>query len=174
VNPEVEILSVVKVNWPAFKSTTSEAQNMRPDTILAQCPVPLSEDAEFLIHLAYLSGIPIDNPLNVLRTLPHHLLDYLHYTMMIACDNETRELFMSMVRLQIVVVRRLEYNILLVTGPLSEWYNTATISKYNNFNLRVLIDKVILLFEKQGLKQLFARFEKRQIGDGTFALEYKK
>ena len=177
MDPQIELLSSVQINWPAFRATIDRAMNTRPDRVLSQYPVDFKDDAEFLLYLANVAGISIANPLNVLRTLPHGFLNYLHYTMMIACDGKTYNEFNSNTRLDIIV-RQVDINyILLVTGPLAIWYDTIVLNlardwKYSA-STRLLIDKLLLLFDKQGLKELFANYNRKPLNDGTFLLEFK-
>ena len=177
MNPEVEILSAVQVNWPSFKSTLDKGLGERHDRILAQCPVPITEDAEFLLYLAALQDISLSNPLNVLRTLPHELMEYLHYTFMVVCDEQTYLEFRQGTNLQIVVKKKDEMYFLLVAGPLTQWFRTIVLNltrsrKYTTLT-RVLIDKFLLILEKRGLKEVFSNYIKKPEKDGTFYLEQK-
>ena len=178
MNPQVEILSAIQIDWPSFKATLDKALNERPDRILAQYPVPIKEDAEYLLYIASLVGIPIHNPLDTLRNLPHNLLDFLHYTMLIACGELTYKEFLSCTRLNIVAKQVDLAHILLVAGPMTMWYDTVIFNlskdwKYS-VDTRILIDKILLTFEKRGLKELFANFNRKPLKDGTFLLEHKK
>ena len=155
MTPQIELLSSVKINWPAFRATIDKALNERPDRILAQYPVAFSDDAEFLLYLASLNGISINNPLDVLRTLPHDMLAYLHYTVMVACDVETCKQFSESTRLNIITKQKDIVYILLVTGPMTLWFDTIVLNLTRDWkyakSTRFLIDKLLLLFEKQGL-----------------------
>lgn len=177
MNPEVELLSAVQVNWPSFKSTLDKGLDERHDRILAQCPVPISEDAEFLLYLAALTGIPVNNPLDVLRTLPHEMMDYLHYTFMVACDEQTCNEFMFSTKLQVITKKRDEICFMLVAGPFTDWFNTIVLNlakkrRYTTYT-RVLINKFLILFERRGLQEVFNNYAKKPKGDGTFYLELK-
>lgn len=177
MGPQIEILTSVKVNWPSFKATIEKALGERPDRVLAQYPVTFTEDAEYLLYLADLSGISIKNPLDVLRNIPHNLLEYLHYTMMIACSDRTYKEFATNTRLNIISKQVDVTHILLVAGPMALWYDTIVFNLAKDWkytaDTRLLIDKILLTFDKQGLKELFAKFNRRPMKDGTFLLERK-
>lgn len=64
----------------------------------------------------------------------------------------------------------------VVSGTLTKW-RTAIIngtSETSSFELRLFMDKCLLLFEQQGLSQLWSAYQKRTIPDSTFSLVLKK
>ncbi|KKL49242.1 hypothetical protein LCGC14_2317480, partial [marine sediment metagenome] len=62
---------------------------------------------------------------------------------------------------------------ILGTGPLSVWYDAIVLNlthtRISMNNTRILLNKMMLLFEKEGLHALFPN--KNMLADGTFLLE---
>jgi len=175
MDPQVEIISRAAINWPSFKATMNKVLDSRPDYILGS-QVTVKEDPELLLYLAAMFGISIKNNMQALREIPHHLLEFLHYTFMVACNDRSFNEFTRATRLSIVVNATLpDVNFVLVTGTLATWYNTITLNlakdwKYSP-DTRLLINKILLLFERQGLGPLFDNYEKSMCKDGTFFLK---
>lgn len=64
----------------------------------------------------------------------------------------------------------------VVSGTLTKW-RTAIIngtSDTSSFELRAFMDRCLLLFEQQGLSQLWSAYQKRTLPDTTFSLVLKK
>lgn len=169
-DPQIKLLSCVKIDWKEFNTTVSHLDK-RPDRELSQYPVSFTDDTKYLLYLANLNGISLNNPTSVLNNLPNELLEYLHYTFMVACDRETYVKFAESSRLQIVPVETGDMYLLLVAGTFFTWYNTITLSLLRKESL--LINKFLIHFEQNGLKEIFSKYKKVIQINGTFLLEHK-
>jgi hypothetical protein len=176
MDPQIHLASVTCIDWPTFRSVINKVFGKQPDAIV-QCPVPLFEDQEYLLYLAWLSGIDISNPAGVLRHLPFNLLEYIHYTFMIWCDASLSYEFRNCSNLSMIMVNARDAQLILATGTLDMWFSMLTLNLTRekiSSQMRLLCDKFLLVFEKRGLQDLFAQYQKISQNDSTFLLEYKK
>ena len=168
MNAEIELLSVVKINWDSFRSTMDK-YCQRPHL---HKNIELSEDAEYLLNIATFNNISYRDPLTLLRRYPHHLLEFLHYSFMVACPEPVYEDFNLKTRLGIITQKTPEKVCLsLVTGSLSNWYTTIIYNLQEQSPITELIDRFYLAFEKRGLVYLFEKYNKRITKEGLFLLE---
>jgi hypothetical protein len=101
-----------------------------------------------------------------------HLLAHYFYTFAIACDPKTLNDLLEQSRLKIISAEGNSMHFAVVSGTLEEW-RTAIInccSEQSSFNLRLLFDKIFLMFEQEGLLKLFMNYKKRTLPDRTFKL----
>ncbi len=142
-------------------------------------PIRFSEDAQYLIALANLTGASAQDlaAIDILRNLPRRYLDALAYTMIVACDHEVAIELQDNTELQVFGRDVGAGYLVLVTGPLSYWHDAVVynlLTDERSFGFRLLMDKVLLGFEKIGLGELWSNYQKRTHRDQTFLLEHKK
>jgi hypothetical protein len=159
----------------------SNATDKTPSGALAQGPVKFTEAAEFLLFAAaiYLDD-HLDDPLKILRTLPRECMDVLSYTFVIACSDDTLRDLREKTRAHYSVCEAHKGFCILGTGPLSVWYDALVINLthqetplWGDKETRILFDKMLLLLEKEGLRNLFDGGRKKALPDKTFLLEHK-
>lgn len=180
--PEIIPVSRVKVDWPLLRKTASQATGLRPSGRIAQSPVKFSEAAEYLLFAAYLYlDTQEDDPHRILLNLPRECLDFLHYSFMIACGPDTVNDLREKTRAHYTMTDMGRGYCVLGTGPLSVWYDAVVLNLTHPqmafksmANTRLLLDKLMLFFEKEGLQALFRDTTKKQLPDKTFLLERKK
>lgn len=170
--PELLPVTSVKVNWPVLRKTVSQVTGLQPSSQVASSPIQFSEPAEFLLFAAYLSNITGD-PHNVLLTLPRECMNFLHYTFLIACDEDTTRDLRERTRAHYTMTDVRNGYCILGTGPLSVWHDAVVLNLTHPRSLvagtRILLDKLLLFFEREGLHALFPN--KKSLEDGTFLLE---
>jgi hypothetical protein len=182
MNPEIIPVSRVKVDWPTLRKNVSQATGLRPSDRIAQSPVKFTEAAEYLLFAAYLYlDITEDDPHRVLLNLPRECLDFLHYSFLIACERSIIEDLREKTRAHYTMTDVGRGYCVLGTGPLSVWYDAVVLNlTHPQLALkgmgptRVLFNKLMLFFEKEGLQALFRDTAKKQLPDKTFLLEHKK
>lgn len=178
MNPEVILISRVEVDWPTLRKNISVVLNRSPSDFIAQSPVKFTPAAEYLIFAAYLKyEFKNKDPLQILRTLPHEILNFLHYSFLVACDKETYENIRDYTGIIWCPIKVYDNYCILGTGSLFDWwyYITLHLSQSINYSreYRIFLDKVLLLLEKEGLRELFNDYSKKALPDKTFLLEQK-
>lgn len=182
MQPEIISVSRVKVDWPLLRKAVSQATGLRPSDRIAQSPVKFTEAAEYLLFAAYLYlDVSEDDPHKILLNLPRECLDFLHYSFLIACDRDVIEDLREKTRAHYTMTDVGRGYCVLGTGPLSVWHDAIVLNlTHPTANLkgfqgtRLLLNKLMLFFEKEGLQALFRDTTKKQLPDKTFLLEHKK
>lgn len=174
MNSNLIIVSRTRVEWPVLRKTVSQATGFQPSSRIAQCPVSFSEQAEYLLFAAYLIlDITEEDPHNLLLNLPREAMDFLHYTFLIACDADTASDLREKTRAHYTMTDLGRGYCILGTGPLSVWYDAIMLNLTQPRaawkETRLLLNKMLLLFEKEGLQALFPH--KNVLPDKTFLLE---
>ena len=172
ITPEVELLSRSEFNWISFRATMDKALKLRPDIDINKLPIELSDDAKILLNIAIFFGYSSNDPVKLLRDIPPLFMNFLTYTFMIACDEDTWTEFHA----TIDAIRT--GHIVLATGTLAHWHQTIITNLSRNWNYSqntlILYDKILLVFERQcGLRLIFEKYRKKLNADGTFLLEVK-
>ena len=174
MGPDLIIVSRTKIEWPILRKTVFHATGFQPSSVIAQCPVNFSEQAEYLLFAAYLIlDVTDEDAHNLLLNLPREALDFLHYTFLIACDENVAIDLREKTRAHYTMTDIGKGYCILGTGPLSVWYDAIVLNlthtRISMNNTRILLNKMMLLFEKEGLHALFPN--KNMLADGTFLLE---
>jgi hypothetical protein len=175
----IEIVSRSKIEWPLLRKTISDATGLQPSSSIRQSHVKFSDAAEALIFGAYLIlDITDEDPHDVLLNLPRECLEYLHYTFLIACSRDTVDDLREKTNANYIMLDVGSSYCVLGTGPLSVWYDAITLNltyprmSWKGFHgTRLLLNKMLYLFEKEGLQALFSKYNKKQLPDKTFLLE---
>lgn len=170
------IVSRVKVEWPVLRKTISQVTGLQPSSMIDQCPVNFSPNAEFLLFAAYLIlNSTEEDPHNLLINLPREAMDFLHYTFLIACNTDTAVDLREKTRAHYTMMEIERGYCVLGTGPLSVWFDAIVLNLTHPRTMigstRILFDKMMLLLEKEGLHAIFSKFNKKTLEDKTFLLE---
>lgn len=177
--PEVILISRIDVDWPTLRKNIHVASGQSPSNLIAQCPVKFSQAAEYLVFAACLKYNFVNkDPLQILRTLPHEILNFLHYSFLFACDSET---YNTLRILNDIVLAQIQVSdgvyCILGTGTLFDWKEAITLHLSHRViyekNYRILFDKLLILMEQEGLGELFSEYRKKSLPDKTFVLEKK-
>ena len=143
-----------------------------------QSPFSFSEAAEMLVFSAVLFGVSESDPLKILRNLPRCCLDMLHYSFLIAASDQAADDMRCMTDISCAIHRKPGTDAVLIlgTGTLTAWYDAITLNLTQtdvDWSLRLTLDKVFLLLEREGLQVLFDNYAKKALPDKTFLLEHK-
>lgn len=174
MDPNLLIVSRTQVEWPVLRKTVLQATGFQPSSVIAQCPVSFSKNAEFLLFAAYLIlDITEEDAHKLMLHLPREAMDFLHYTFLIACDRDIIEDLREKTRAHYTITDCGRGYCVLGTGPLSIWYDAIMLNLRVSWkgmkNTRLLLNKMLLLLEREGLQALFP--PKTSLPDGTFLLE---
>jgi hypothetical protein len=174
--PDVIPIVVPNINLPQFLKLATDATGHCPNRGVDSSPRTFSDYGKFIAILAEFQDRRANQPLTVLRDAGS-LLHHLSYSFGVYADTETIFQIKERTDLHIVSTESLDgERIVLVSGTLREWRD-ATIEccqERQPFNLRLLFDKVVLLFDKFGLGELWDTLRKRPLADHTFLLEDKR
>jgi hypothetical protein len=181
MNPEILPVTSTQIDWPNLRKSVANATGIRPSDIIAQSPVKFSEKAEFLLFTAYLYlDSTEENPHTLLLNLPRECLEFLHYTFIIACGPDTINDLREKTRAHYTMTDLGKGYCVLGTGPLSVWFDAITLNlihPYMNtkgyYSTRIIFDKLMLFFEKEGLSAIFSKYIKKSLPDKTFLLGNK-
>jgi len=173
MTPEIELLSVVEINWDTLRGTLDKVLSIRPDLVINKLPIELSQDAEVLLNIAAFYGWDISNPLSTLRSIPSFFMEFLHYSFIIGCDKEHWDILQTARVTEII-----NKDLIIVTGSLAAWHDTIILNLGRDWGYSYesiyLLDKLILILERsRGLNLIFEKYKKKLKPDYTFLLEKK-
>lgn len=129
-------------------------------------------------YLALLSALKNpDLDFNLILENPGSLLQHQFYVFLIACSRNTLNELLEETKLSI---QSAESNsgimLAVISGTLEDWRSAIIniCSEKTSFNLRLLFDKILLLFEQEGLSRLWSQYTKKTLPDKTFKLLERK
>lgn len=171
-----EILSFVSATVPLneLASAASKGTGLSITNLTDRSPISFSQDAQYLVALANLTGITGPSAIDILRNLPNRYLNALSYTIIFTCDLNTYLEAKEYLQVQLYNEAEQDRCLVLATGLLREWHDDIVynlMSDERSFNFRLLVDSIYLLFEQIGLGHLWSNYRKRQCKDKTFLLE---
>lgn len=169
-------ISKPSVDLPSLFQVASTALGYSIAKSIDQNATLLSDDAKFISALASLSYYEKLSPLEHLHKADHELY-FLYYTFAVYCDKDTARVVREWTKLDINSNFALDGDVLFVAGgSLATWKNAIEncCSERASFNLRLLFDKILLLFEKMGLDYVWFDFRKKSLPDKTFYLEDRR
>lgn len=172
--PQAVLIGRLKIDMDTLLATAKQLLGRSPSRKLDSQGKSIDNASGYLTILAALKNEDIDQ--NTVLEDPGHLLAHCYFTFMIACDNITILELMEKSRLVIQKIEVRNGCLAIVAGTLEQW-RTAIInccSEQSDFNLRLLFDKILLIFESEGLGKLWSRYGKKTLADQTFKLIERK
>lgn len=172
--PDLIPFMTPSINWGSFLKGASDATGRSIVRGVDASPRELSDPAKFLAVLsAFQDGN--EKPLDAIRNSAS-IQAALHYGFLVYADEETVFQIMERTELMVTSTSCLDgERICVVTGNLKQWVQATKecCAEHQPFNLRLLFDKVILLFDRFGLGELWHDTRRRTLPDKTFLLEQK-
>ena len=167
---EVKPIARTAVDWQQFliaakellgRSLTAEldARNMRTDDLAA--------------YIASLGELESEgaSPASILRA-PGYLLGHVSYSFLVVTDRKLLYIVAATSDLRIVGTERCA----VISGSLEVWRSAIIngCTGRESMDLRLLYDKCLLYFERDGLGQLWSNYQKVSEPDRTFRLLEKR
>jgi hypothetical protein len=171
MGPDAYILGSSEVEHRNLMLTAKQALGRSISQSLDNQGRETDTPAAYLTLLAAMT----DPNAEMLSTLedPGHLLQHVFYTFMVVCDPATRVDIIQRTPLAVQFTSTaMGMDLLIVSGNLEDW-RTAVInccSEQSPFQTRLLFDKVLVLFEGEGLGKLWVRYAKKKMPDNTIKL----
>jgi len=173
---DIIIINKPQIDWNTLRQGVLKATSLQPSSTIAQCPVKLSEVAEFLVFVTYLKLDNFnDDPYNVLMNLPRECMELVSYTFLILCTPYTMNDLREKTRAHYAFCNMGEYYCSLGTGSLATWFDAIVLNLTDTWQktegTRVLLNKMMLFFEKEGLGAIFSKYRKKSLPNKQFLLE---
>lgn len=171
----VEILSRPKIDLEFFFKASNKVLGRTVTKAIDRTMIPQTESAKFISALAEFDdeNLKSDKATYNVQTAEHELF-FLHYVLICIADEETYIKTREWTKLDVTSQRCFDSEIIfLLGGCLHEWKRATRecCSIEAPFHLRLLFDKIILLFEKEGLGNVWFDLRKKTLPDQTFLLE---
>lgn len=165
------MIGKLNIDFPAFLIAANKGLNKSLTRGLDSQGKDTKSIAAYLVMLAEMRQDNVD-PNKVLQDAGQ-LLKHAYYVFQVIVDHET---MFDLLELNTLAVHNAEcinsVYLSVVSGTLEDW-RTAIIngcSDQATFNIRLLFDKILLMFEKEGLSKLWVNYSKRKLPDDTFRL----
>lgn len=166
-----QILPIIQpaINWTELVKSAEAALGYSPAKYDAKRP--LSEAARFLALAAMFKNKADSDAVASLREA-RSILEHLSFGFLVACDRETIFELMQCTNLQVSTNSAITGDsVAIVTGTLAEWRDAIIeLSADNTYCMRLLLDKIFVYFERQGLGELWADYKKQTLKDQTILL----
>lgn len=177
MTPEVKLISKPSIDLPQFLHVANQAIGYDPARAIDSTSRSLSDYEKFISAIScFHDDANIKRPVSEVVADSASICSHLNFSMLFAADRET--IFKSMERsgLAHTVADNLTgAQLAIVSGTLQQW-KTATLeccTQDASYNLRLLYDKVLVIFESNGLKLVWNNIRKKSMKDQTFYLEAK-
>lgn len=164
---KVEPLAIPQVNWQAFIDVAQPVIGESPTRGIDASPLDLRDAAAFLGLLNF-ENKPIEN-------LRHPNSSYKHYATSFICQVDEVVLIQlqSQTSLKVLAREGRRKYVAILTGSMDEWVDAIlnACTKTSPSELRGLLNQVVIHFERAGFREIFNRYRKLGLADGTFAFQ---
>ena len=175
MNPEIKLVAKTQVDWPELRRSVLHSIGVQPSSVIAQCPVTMSQNAETVLFPAYMLTDNYERDAHsMLIEIPFEAMHFMSYTLLVRAEEDVIQDLKEKTTLNLVAVD----DTALVTGDLMAWYGAIVLNlTHPNMcwkpltNTRLLFDKLYLFFESEGFSAIFNSYNKKMMSDGTFLLE---
>lgn len=176
MKPHIQLLIKPDIDIDLFLRTTKQAIGLNPSTSIDRGTKKFSEYEKFIAMLSsFHSEQAAQRPAEAIRR-GASLYAHLNFGFMFGCTQRTILKSAERTRLSHTITEQLDEMVLaLVSGDLGAWID-ATIectTEDQDFNLRLLYDKVFLAFRKLKLTEFWWDTVTAKHDDGTFRIEAK-
>lgn len=164
-NAEVVFLGRLEIDHDTYLASANEALGRSISRKIDGQGLSITETFGYLTTLAEMKDGASD--------IDGSILNHSFYSFMLVCPMETLFDLREHTNLSVhsePCKRGLHFSV--VSGNLSTWREAIIncCADHATFEVRLVMDKCLLLFEKEGLGKLWAKYVKRPSGDGTFKL----
>lgn len=173
MKPQAVLIGTTNIDWLAYLASCKELLNRSISKQVDSLGLPVQTATGFIATLAELSR-PGSNPFHAVRDTS--LIRHWHFVFLVATDKSTLDELLSKVAKVLSVTTAAEQNnepiLSVISGNMQEWQFAALAccTDKTSFNLRLLFDQVILIFDQVGLSALFEDFRRQAMPDRTFEL----
>ena len=169
--PEVTLVSCTGVNYSELISFAAK-YGIKITKSLDDKELPIETLASFIASLDCLRNEESD-PIGAVRQ-GGGLLEHLHFGFAVAAiKSDTISEILEVTGLKAVSRRRNDFSI--ISGSLAMWYTSILhcCARDRSFECRVLMNKILILFERNGLGEVWGLFGRETLKDKSYILYAK-
>ncbi len=169
--PEVRLISCTGVNYAELISFAAK-QGIKITQSLDRKELPIETLASFIASLDCLRNENSD-PVSAVRQ-GGGLLEHLHFGFAVASiGSNTISEILEITGLKAVSKRQNDFTI--ISGSLAIWYTSILhcCARERSFECRILMNKILILFEQNGLNEVWGLFGKETLRDNSYILYAK-
>ena len=171
--PEILLIDAPSPIWSSYLAACEKGLGFSPADIVDKSGRKWGDYAKYLISISVLGGDAGDAVSLIQSACSYG--SHLHFSFLVRADYPTLFSVMSKTKLKVTCNMAVDGTVLaVISGTLLDW-KTATLDccqEKQPFTLRLLFDKVYLLFEKLGLVEYWSDCKTKAHTDKTFLLEY--
>jgi len=163
---EIYPLALTKVEWKVFVDVVQRGLGFSPTRGLDACHLNVADPAAFLGSLDM-----ENNPLDALRDLFN--CGHKHFCVsFIGLFDEDLVLLLNKTNLTIHWRQHKKTFVTILTGTMDAWISAvlSACKISEDYELRRVMNIVLASFEQVGFREIFSKFTKKQLPDGTFTL----
>jgi hypothetical protein len=170
--PDIIPIIWPSIDWNNYLQGVLTATGIRPTKDLDSHIGILSDSARFLASLSKFQHPELTKDVLAAIRDSRSILNHLSYTFLVSAE---KEVFCQIGQRTKLTVTSQD-DIAIISGTLAEWKSASLeflLYTECDFNIRLLFDKIILLFEHAGLGDLWFGYNKESLKDKTFILKIK-
>ena len=176
MSPDAILISKPEIHWEKFLNASSSLLERSLTSDMDAKKIPVGDCASFIGALATLKNPNAD--LHVTLRDGDKILRHVSLSFLCFMDAPVFFEFMEHTRLAFINTpsKRIEGVFAIVSGNLETWKDAVlSCSKLDkSHDLRFLMNKILLILDRQNLGELFGSYSKTSLNDKTFILELKK
>lgn len=157
-------LALTKVEWPVYIKVLQDLGLDSPTRGLDESRTLKPTDPS-----AFLAALDFgERPLDLLREGRANCFDHFTVSFIAQVDDVAIAQLASYTRLRLHSKQLRRGYVCILTGTIREWLDACLLPE--PFELRYLMNRVVVAFERASFREIFNKYRKTQLNDGTFRL----
>ncbi|HDZ14089.1 hypothetical protein LCGC14_0646450 [marine sediment metagenome] len=163
------------ISWADLIKDIAELIGRSPTSGIDSYKYKLSDYASFLATVNEFRTGNTQNPLKIIQNA-NDILDHLHFGFLMYGKSSLFFHILEQTDLKITSVRAKNYRVAIVTGTLGQWKQAIIniLTNKSTSEAQWVFSYCYDFFQSIGLQSVWADYRKKQTGDHTYLLEYKK
>lgn len=172
MNPEVLLVGRLQIDVKQLLYISQKAYGRNIGEELDKYRIDIEQPSSLLTLYAKMKDQEVKHA--GIQRNPGNLTDHLFYSFVILADEDIFFSLMEQTKLSTHLSRAKNGLTLgLVSGALTTWtdFIINSCSMNSNYSLRVIANKCLLVFDKEGFTKMFSEYTRAPVSDGTLILK---
>lgn len=166
---QVYPLATTNVDWTTFIRVCQSTLGYSPTRGLDESSMNIDDGC------AYLASLNMDNkPIQTLREGRNSkIFEHISFSFIVVTDSEILLDIVNSSWLSVFSKKGIKDYVLILSGSMKQWYNSIITgcSPFGQYGTRCIMNKCLIYFDKAGFKDVWYKFKREKLNDGTFILK---
>lgn len=167
-------LTITQVDWTTYIKVCQEILGLSPARNLDEAHMDLKDPSSFLASLV-MSSNPKDNLRQVDKTFDHMSMSFITSGNVLTISSLMSTLDLKCHILGSTTINNIEQTLIyliILTGTMKQWFDSILLgcSSSTSYDIRLRMNHCYIYFMRSGFKEVWAKFTKKELKDGTFTL----